>query len=735
MFRGIGKAVTRWPWVFTVIWLVAVLVGGIGALTGYGHGTIFDRMKSSESLVENTESDDVHQLLAAQQHGENLVAVIDGVDLKTNIQKIVPAVMKFAPEVQKIKGVEGLAAPFLGDMNSPQAKALLSTKGDAFAISVTMKEKNDVATRNAIIDDLKTLAKDIPGAKLSYLSQGIIHDSLMKTVQSDLIRGESVGLPVDLLLMIIVFGGVIAAGLPLAAAMVSIGIGVGILLAFTYVMDIESFVLNVISLIGLALTIDYGLLVVSRYREEIVSIFGREGFDIEKGELPEKQQLTKLVKEAVIATVVTSGRTVSFSAFTIVFAISGMFVMQAEILRTIALGGVCVVLLAVLSSVTLVPALLTILRGKMVKPSKISKIPGFHALFKKVGDSASDHGIFSKIARRVHAHPWLTMIGVVAALAVMTLPISNLTLRTDTTGFIAKGTIEKTAYTTIQEKFPALATPDLQVVAKAADAEKTYMYLQKNTDDLRMVLPPQPIGDTGKVVVNVLMNVKDHVGPEVTAMVEKVRGADLDVEVGGAAALQKDFNHTIHEDLPLFALIVVIAVLILMFLMTGSVIMPIKALIVNGFSLAASLSATSWVFQHGYLGLPETPGLSSFVVVCVLAFGFGLAMDYEVFLLARIKEFWDRGHDNDRAVELGLQRSGRIITSAAAIIIAVFVGFVFGDMEEIKQIGVALAITVATDATLVRMLLVPSTMTILGKWNWWSPPFLRKVYERFKIVH
>ena len=166
--------------------------------------------------------------------------------------------------------------------------------------------------------------------------------------------------------------------------------------------------------------------------------------------------------------------------------------------------------------------------------------------------------------------------------------------------------------------------------------------------------------------------------------------------------------------------------------MTGSLVVPLKALIINSLSLIASLGITSWLFEHGHLGLPQTPGLQTFIVACLMAFGFGLVMDYEVFLLARITEYWEDGHDNDEAVARGLQRSGRIITSAAAIIIAVFLGFVSGEMISIKEIGVGLAIMVAVDATLVRLLLVPATMTVLGRWNWWAPGPLVRLYGHLR---
>ena len=194
-----------------------------------------------------------------------------------------------------------------------------------------------------------------------------------------------------------------------------------------------------------------------------------------------------------------------------------------------------------------------------------------------------------------------------------------------------------------------------------------------------------------------------------------------------------DFNQVIADGAPYALATIAVVVTILLFLMTGSLVIPIKAFITNGLSLVSSLGLTMWLFQNGYLGLPQVNGMTAFVVACGLAFGFGLAMDYEVFLVARMKEYWDHGETNDRAVSLGMQRSGRVITSAAAIIIAVFIGFVFGDLLPIKEVGVFLAIAVFLDATLVRMLLVPSTMTILGKWNWWAPKWMTKIHQKLGI--
>jgi RND superfamily putative drug exporter len=225
------------------------------------------------------------------------------------------------------------------------------------------------------------------------------------------------------------------------------------------------------------------------------------------------------------------------------------------------------------------------------------------------------------------------------------------------------------------------------------------------------------------------------------AVTEEIRDIQAGYEtwVGGRAGSQIDFTDALVDGFPPTALVVAVAVFVLLFLMTGSLLVPLKALVINSLSIAASLGLTTWLLTtttgSGLIGLDEPHGgLETYVVALIVAFGFGLAMDYEVFLLARIKEYWDRTRDNDLAVERGLQRSGRIITSAALIIIAVFLGFALGEVAAI-QVGIGLALTVLIDATLVRMLLVPATMTLLGRWNWWAPPALRRVHESFAIRH
>ena len=293
----------------------------------------------------------------------------------------------------------------------------------------------------------------------------------------------------------------------------------------------------------------------------------------------------------------------------------------------------------------------------------------------------------------------------------------------------------RTGYDIVQDDYPALATPTISIVAQTdtTGAAGLVSDIRAMDDVTHVTAAPLP-GHEDMTLISVLMDVDDPVGQQAVDAVDRIRAMTPDHPfwVGGAAAQQTDFIDSIEQGAPWAALIIVVAVLVLLFCMTGSLVVPLKALVINGFSLVASLGATAWLFEGGHLGLPRTPGLQTFIVACLAAFGFGLAMDYEVFLLARISEYWRAGYDNDEAVARGLQRSGRIITSAAAIIIAVFLGFVSGEMISIKELGVGLTIMVAADATLVRLLLVPATMTVLGQWNWWAPKPLAGLYDHFR---
>lgn len=744
MFTRIGRAITRQPLWFVLAWAVVLCLFGSFAFNGWGHGDLFDRLSSSESSIPGTQSQQVSDLTTGNPDAAKTVTLVfTGVDLAQDAEPLAGLVAAHRADF-KVEDVATVSDAFSQpDLNSPQAKALLSSAGDGFVMVATLDKGLDDDQITSANDSLGTalnrfladLRPTFPQISGHQVSTETIADAISNQTRQDLVRGEIIGLPVALVLLVLVFGGLLAAGLPLVSALISIGIGLGVLWVLTFVIDIDSFILNVISIIGLALSIDYGLLVVSRYREEITGALAREKSEHPRGIL-DAERMRELVHQAVVRTVATSGRTVTFSALTIACSIAGLLVMTSSILKTIAIGGVVVTVLAVMSAVTLVPAIITLLGVHLVRPSSITRVPVLGRVLRVVGDSSSDSGFFSKLAHKVVARPWVIIVVVVAMLGLMASPIATLKLRTAFAEYIPAQSSAGIGYDTLQRDYPALAAPDITVVADTAPADTGQFVAHIKGIDHVDTVSVQPVaGHQQMSQISISSDSSDPVGPQVTAAVKELRGypAGYQFWVGGPAATQLDFNHSLFQGAPAAIAIVVGAVLVLLFLMTGSIIVPIKTLLINTFSLVASLGATWWLFESGRLGLPRQAGLESFIVACMLAFGFGLAMDYEVFLLARVKEYWDIGYNNDEAVARGLQRSGRIITSAAAIIIAVFLGFVAGELIAIKQIGVALAITVATDATLIRMLLVPSTMTVLGKWNWWAPKPLRAVHKKFGL--
>jgi RND superfamily putative drug exporter len=291
---------------------------------------------------------------------------------------------------------------------------------------------------------------------------------------------------------------------------------------------------------------------------------------------------------------------------------------------------------------------------------------------------------------------------------------------------------------TIAEQFPATASPQVQVVvqgtAEQADAFGAQILELRAVD---AVAPARPAGD---LMVLDVVTPGDAQGVQARAAVEGIRAErpdELRAYVIGPAASLVDFVATVRADAPLALAWLAAATFVLLFLLTGSVLIPVKALVMIVLSLGATFGALVWIFQdgrgEGLLGYTSVGGIEAIIPILVFAFAFGLSMDYEVFLLARIKEFHDAGLDNDDAVAAGLQRTGRVITSAALLVVIVFAGFVLGDLLVIKQTGVALAVAVLIDATLVRILLVPATMTVLGEWNWWAPGPLQRLHARIGL--
>lgn len=745
VFDRLGQQIARHPRTTILVWALftalafAVTIGGV---TGQ---TLFDRLTTGAPGVPGSDSQIASDILADQSTtGPSLTLAVSGVD---PADPAVPDVVAAArADLSAVEGVASVIDPYVvpdGPAN-PAVAGLLAKDGEGFLVVVELDHGLASDVQDAALADVQARLEELPGALSAAVGSTVtgqvggttlIVEEITGQVEKDLQTGETIALPIALLVMVLVFGGLLSAGMPLVGAVASIAGGLASVLALSHWIDMDASVVNVVTILGLGLSIDYGLLIVSRFREELHALVDEDG-----GQRVRRRRGDGAVQTALRRTMHTAGRTVMFSALTVAISIAGLLVFQPSILRAFGSAGVAVILIAIATATTLVPALLTLAGRRLVKPGVAGRIPGVRWLISRTGDVTSEAGVFSRLAGRVQRHPWLVMVGTLVVLGVLASPVLHLQLRNSTFELLPLGSDQRAYLETIADQYPASQSASGTVVAEGSlDEVTTWSAEIAALPQVASIDPPSALGPY--VVVPYRVDTPDPGGPEAVDAVRAIRALDAPFPtwVTGQAANQLDFLDALKDRVWWAVGIVVLATFVLLFLMTRSLVIPLKALLTNVLSLAASLGVLVWVFQDGHLenvlGFRSTGGIETYVIALVVAFGFGLAMDYEVFLLSRIKEVWDTGASNDEAVRRGLQRSGRIITSAALIIIVVFTGFVFGELLIIKEVGFSLAVAVLVDATLVRMLLVPATMTILGRANWWAPRWLVRATRRIAIEH
>ena len=609
---------------------------------------------------------------------------------------------------------------------------LESTDGQAFLLTVAyvpfatraLATQEHVAAEEVIKKAMNTWPTAEPTVRV-YSNPLLIRDFSVQ-IEKDLVTGEAVALPIALLVMVFVFGGFLAASAPLIGAIASIAGGLAVLFGFSYPIELDQSAINVVTVLGIGLSIDYGLLIVSRYREEIARLGDSNGHDVRA--------------EALTTTLVTAGRTVAFSAVTVAISVGGMLIFSAELIRGIGGAALGVVVMALLSALTLVPAVLYLYGHRLAKRSLLDRVPGVRNVLRRTADVSSEEGFFSRLALFVQRRPWAVVGAVTGVLLVLASPILDIAVRNSDYQLLPVSNERRQMLDGFDARYPALASSQIEVLASATpDKLDTWLAKASAVDGVTRVTASTSVD--GMAHAGIYTAYPDQAGKEAAGLVSELRSLDAPfaVYLGGQAAIQADFVASLSAGAPWALGLVVLATFVLLFLMTGSLLVPVKTLVINALSLGATLGIVSWIFADGNLQGPlqftTTGGIETYVLVMIIAFGFGLAMDYEVFLLARIKEHIDAGESNDEAVRKGLQRSGRIITSAAAVIVLVFVGFASGQLLVIKEVGIGLAVAVFLDATLVRMLLVPATMTLLGHWNWWAPAPLRRLYQRRGLTH
>ncbi|MDD7540789.1 MAG: MMPL family transporter [Mobiluncus porci] len=686
--------------------------------------------------------------------------------------------------LKKIPEVKSVTHPFVeyNAMLDPLARELVAKnqKGFVFVVTLDLTDGGEpsktpsqemlqvVREVEDIVSDVgPTVSKAIPAdAKLDNFraritDQDLVNSAGIETLKTDLVRAESIGIPLSFLIMAIVFGGFLAALLPLGGAGVAISTSLALMLGMTYIFEQQSFAVNVISILGLGLSIDYGLLIVSRFREELARLktLPEEDWlpDFSTVRNPKKvERLKKLDPRhlrALEISLSTAGRTAFFSALTVAIASSGMLFFKAELLKSLGIAGFSVVLLAMIASLTLVSALMFMFATKLEKPSVLGKIPGLRRLVEaaepevQAGAQAEDTSkhsgkkpLFDRIAIGITRRPWLSFILSAAVLVAACLPLSYLPLRNSLFDLLPIHNEQRLLYEDLADQVPRTGLPPLRVVAVDTPPEELDQWMEEqvaNLEGVDKVFNAAKLGETGNSVAVVQLETDDPGSYAAEDVVKEVRAQphDFDRYVVGQAANQIDFIDSLVAGLPWVLTVLISITFVLLFTMTGSVVIPIQALVINTLSLMATLGISTLVFVDGFgvelLGAKQLPGLESYVVVMLMCFGFGLSMDYELFLLSRMKEVWDETASAKRSVIEGLSRSGRIVTSAATILVFVFLCFITGHMIVLKQVGFILAVAVAFDATIVRMVLVPSVMAIFGRINWWAPGPLRRLHNRF----
>ncbi|HEX2577205.1 MAG TPA: MMPL family transporter, partial [Aquihabitans sp.] len=664
----LGAFVVRRRRAVVLAWLALVIVAGtIGS-------SAFSVLSSEFGAGSSTESGRVAQRLdALAETGGEIAVVADGIDVAD--PAVAASIGAGLERIAELDGVVGVADPWTTGVD-----ALRSTDGRAALAVVTIDGDLDEEAELEVAERISELARDLEAPEVVVGGNVLVGEEFAAASEHDLLKGEALALPVAILAMVFLLGGVKAAGMPLLVAFAGIATTLAVLVGATVIGDVSIFSINVVNMLGLGLGIDYGLLVVNRFREER----GR-GLDLH---------------DAVARTVATAGTTVVFSALTVAVAMCGLFVFGVPVLSSFGIAGLGVVLLCMAAAITLLPATLAAVGGS-IEPT----VP-----------APDVEGRFYRLTRWVQGRAVLVGAAAVALLVLLGTPFLGARFEIGDARALPRSSEVREVALTLAERFPARGTDPVTVVADVDGTDPAVAEWTDAVDALpdvagTAVRPGTPAGTT---VVDVTPTGTSQ-GEAATVLVGQLRAmpTPFDTEVGGIASELVDIEDRLAERLPYAAALVIASTLVLLFLMTGSVVVPIKAIAMNILSLGASFGALAWVFQDGHLsgvlGFDSVGALDLWMPVLILIFAFGLSMDYEVFLLSRIKEVHDETGDNDLAVAVGLQRSGRIITSAAFLIVVVFAGFAAGEVLAIKQLGVGLAIAVLVDATIVRTLLVPAT--------------------------
>lgn len=702
MLAALARTATQRPRTVVLVWLLLLVLG-------LGFGTrVFGDLTSSVEDVPGSESVVADERLAElTPDGDDFNAVVAGPAVDT--PQLRAQVADAVADVRKQPGIAQVPDPYT-------TRGLVAQDGKALLIPVTLKGGLDDDAEEEAVGDAADRLREITAGDVAVSGGPLLGEQLGGRAQEDVAQAELITLPAVLVVLLLIFGGLRAAGLPLLVTVSGVAGAFLTLYGFSQFTEISVYAVQIVTMLGLGLAVDYALLMVIRFREE-------------RGK-------TRDVAQAVHATVARAGRTVLFSGLTVAISLSGLVWFPSPFLRSMGLAAGAVVVVDMLAALTLLPALLALFGGK-IAPS------GGKSLMRKrtsgIGRSrtASEPGaFFARLALFSARRPMAVATAVVAVLAVLALPVFGMRINIGDARQLPHDTEARRLYDTVREHYPAGTDTDPVQVLIGSGADP-------DCEDKIRALPGIRAADRerlsdGTVLLELTPNGSVD-GPTATRLVEQVRDrrGDEPIQVTGNAASLVDFRSMLAERAPWAVLTVLAGLFALLFAFTGSLLLPLRTLATTLLSLGAALGVVVWVFQDGHLagllGGEELGALSLTAPPLIIAIAFGLAMDYELFILSRMRETWLETGDHRAATVDGLRRSGRVVSCAALLLAIVFGGFMTGGFSPILQIGLGLTLAVLIDATVVRMFLVPATMTLLGRRAWWAPPRLRRIHERYGL--
>ena len=601
-----------------------------------------------------------------------------------------------------------------------QNPALVSADRHTTRVPITLTGTTQDAkadSSDAVLGEL-----DAPGLTTHVGGQWAVFHDVNEQVSADIARAESLAMPIVFVLSLVIFGSLAAALMPTVVGAIAVFGAFAVVRLITGVTDVSVFAINIITLLGMGLAIDYALFIVSRFREEL----GRQP-DSGRGS----------VRAALTRTMTTAGRTVLFSGLIVAASMASLTLFPQNFLKSMGYGGVAAVVVAMLAALTVLPAILALL-GRRIE---FGRMPWRRrAGAAGAGVVEAETGAWARVAHSVMRRPVVYLVAITGALLVLASPFLGATW-----GSVDERVLPADSPSRVAAEFQADAfggeASTANIVLEGADKATLTAYVSDvaSIDGVDAVQPLATTTSAGEPMALVQASWQGNSQTQASQeLVKDIRAVDpgdgAEAYVGGPTANAVDLVDSIGAHLPWMALVVAAVMLVLLFVAFGSLVLPVKAIVMNVISIGASFGVVTWIFQEGHLsgllGFTSPGYLDATQPILMLAILFGLSMDYEVFLLSRVREEWDRTGDNTRAVAAGVQRTGRIITSAALLLAIVIGGFATSGIVFIKMIGVGMLVAVLLDATVVRALLVPATMRLLGRANWWAPAPLQGWWER-----